>query len=77
MLLSCKEARMKCGSYLENKKKRQVVTEKSRKKEVSYWWDCVSEKGKEGLTWLHYFSWHWYNKIQFWNIKEEIIYITY
>ena len=36
VLLSCKGARMKYGSYLENEKKKQVVTEKSRKKEVSY-----------------------------------------
>ena len=34
LLLSCKGARMKYDSYLENEKKNQVVTEKSRKRKL-------------------------------------------
>ena len=47
--------------------KRKIIAKKSWQKNQgkgSYWWDCVSEKGKERLTWLDCFSWRWYNKIQ-------------
>ena len=38
---------------------------KIKDKKISYWWDYVNEKGKEVLTWLHCFSWHYITKYSF------------
>ena len=49
LLLSCKGARMKYDNYLENEKKKQVLTEKSRKRKLVIDEIVIVKKEKKDL----------------------------
>ena len=49
LLLSCKGARLKYDNYLENEKKKQVLTEKSRKRKLITHETMIVKKEKKDL----------------------------